>query len=45
MTLHCPSEAAVNNYKAKEYWKDIANIIVDPIVAPADCSFAVMEDR
>lgn len=44
MTLHCPSEAAVNNYKAKEYWKDIANIIVDPIVAPADCSFAVMED-
>ena len=44
MTLHCPSEAAVNNYKAKEYWKDIANIIVDPIVAPTDCSFAVMED-
>lgn len=44
MTLHCPSEAAVNNYKAKEYWKDIANIIVDPIVAASDCSFAVMED-
>lgn len=44
MTLHCPSEAAVNNYKAKEYWKDIANIIVDPIVVASDCSFAVMED-
>ncbi len=44
MTLHCPSEAAVNNYKAKEYWKDISNIIVDPIVAASDCSFAVMED-
>ncbi len=44
MTLHCPSEAAVNNYKAKEYWKDIANIVVDPIVSTSDCSFAVMED-
>lgn len=44
MTLHVPNQNAVNNYSAKEYWKDIKNIIIDPIQAATDCAFAVMED-
>lgn len=44
MTLHVPNQNAVNNYSAKEYWKDIKNIIIDPIPAQNDFAFAVMED-
>lgn len=44
MTLHVPNQNAVNNYSAKEYWKDIKNIIIDPIPARTDYAFAVMED-
>lgn len=44
MTLHVPNQNAVNNYMAKEYWQDIKNIVIDPIQAQTDCSFAVMED-
>lgn len=45
MTLHVPNQNAVNNYSAKDYWKDIKNIIVDPIPAQNDFAFAVMEDE
>lgn len=45
MTLHVPNQNAVNNYSAKDYWKDIKNIIVDPIPAQNDFAFAVMEDK
>lgn len=44
MTLHVPNQNAVNNYSAKEYWKDIKNIIIDPIPAQTDFAFAVMEN-
>lgn len=44
MTLHVPNQNAVNNYSAKEYWKDIKNIVIDPIPAQDDFAFAVMED-
>lgn len=44
MTLHVPNQNAVNNYSAKEYWKDIKNIIIDPIPAQNDFAFAVMEN-
>lgn len=43
-TLHVPSQKAVTNYSNKEYWKDIANIVVDPIPAREDYAFAVMDD-
>lgn len=43
VTLHCPSERAVNNYKNAENWNTIANIIVDPIPADNDALFAVQE--
>lgn len=45
MTLHCPSQAAVNNYRAKDNWKEIANIIVDPIKEVNDVAFAVAENK
>lgn len=45
VTLHCPSERAVNNYKNAENWNTIANIIVDPIPATTDALFAVQEDN
>ena len=44
MTLHVPNQNAVNNYSAKEYWKDIKNIVIDPMPAVTDVAFAVMED-
>lgn len=44
MTLHVPTQKAVNNYKAAENWQAIANIIVDPIPAVTEYSFAVQED-
>lgn len=44
MTLHCPSEAALDSYNRKEYWKDIANKVVDPIQTSTDYAFAVMEN-
>lgn len=44
MTLHVPTQAAVNNYRAKDNWKEIANIVVDPMPAVNDYAFAVMED-
>lgn len=44
MTLHVPTQAAVNNYSAKENWKEIGNIIVDPVKPSTDCLFAVMDD-
>lgn len=44
MTLHCPSQAAVNSYKNKEHWKEMKDIIVDPVPATTDFAFAVMED-
>ncbi len=43
-TLHVPSERAKSNYSAKEYWKDIANIVVETAPAATDFGFAVMED-
>ena len=36
MTLHVPNETARNNYSNKEYWKEIGNIVVDPIPAQND---------
>lgn len=45
VTLHCPSERAVNNYKNAENWNTIANIIVDPIPATTDALFAVQEEN
>lgn len=45
MTLHVPNETARNNYSNKEYWKEIGNIVVDPIPAQNDFAFAVMEDN
>ena len=44
MTLHCPSQAALNNYNNKEYWKDIANKVVETYPARTDVALAVMED-
>lgn len=44
MTLHVPTERALNNYKNKEYWKEIGTIVVDPVPAATDVSFAVMEN-
>ncbi|MDE6628627.1 MAG: C10 family peptidase [Muribaculaceae bacterium] len=44
MTLHCPSEASVEKYRAKEYWADIANIVAEQIPQATDYAFAVMED-
>ena len=45
MTLHVPTEKAKTNYSAKENWKEIGNIIVDPIPARNDFTFAIMEDN
>lgn len=44
MTLHVPSQAAVNNYSNKENWKEIGTIIVDPIPAVTDYLFAVADN-
>lgn len=41
MTLHVPTEAARRSYSAKDNWKEIGNIIVDPIPAANDVAFAV----
>ncbi|MDE5789779.1 MAG: C10 family peptidase [Muribaculaceae bacterium] len=46
VTLHVPNQTAVNNYSKAENWKDIKNIIVDPIPAAGDdVVFAVMENN
>lgn len=45
MTLHVPTQKAVSNYKAAENWQAIANIIVDPVPAVTEYSFAVQEDE
>ncbi len=44
IVLHVPNEKAVNNYKNKENWSEIATkITVDPIPAMTDFAFAVMD--
>lgn len=45
MTLHCPNQTAVNNYRAKDNWKEIGNIIVDPIQESNDVAFAISENQ
>lgn len=42
MTLHTTSARAVNNYRNKAEWNQIANIIVDPYQAAGGCNFTVM---
>lgn len=45
IVLHVPNEKAVNNYKNKENWSEIATkITVDPIPAQTDFAFAVMDN-
>lgn len=44
MTLHVPTQAAVNNYSNKDNWKEIGSIMVDPIPAVNDCLFAVADN-
>ncbi|MDE6266316.1 MAG: C10 family peptidase [Muribaculaceae bacterium] len=43
LTLHVPTERAVENYRKAENWGTIANIIVDPVAASSDVLFAVMD--
>ncbi len=46
VTLHVPNQTAVDNYSKAENWKDIKNIIIDPIPdAGNDVVFAVMENN
>ncbi len=42
MTLHTPNLRAVNNYRNKAEWNQIANIIVDQFQAAGGCNFTVM---
>ncbi len=45
MTLHCPSESALNSYNGKDYWKDIANKVVETYPVQTDVTLAVMEEK
>ena len=44
MTLHCPSQSALESYSNKEYWKDIANKVVETYPAQTDLALALMEN-
>ncbi|MDE6559732.1 MAG: leucine-rich repeat domain-containing protein, partial [Muribaculaceae bacterium] len=45
LTLHVPSQTAVNNYSTAENWKDIKNIVVGAPDAVSTVTFAVQEDK
>lgn len=45
MTLHCPNETSMNNYKRTDEWKEIGNFVVDAPETVPTVAFAIQEER